>query len=169
MNVTIYNKPTGHKQLPSEQLSHYQWSNENVDRASATPVTPRTNGRRTRQCFLTYTNLSRVLLPRLSMSNLSLFWQLPPAVDTVGMAVSTLGVVLRFIDDTDDAGESFVLTTDVMLVQLPVAPRVSLALAIDDAEDSIRQRQKLKIQCFLNIWYDFFFKYPQIDSGESTN
>ena len=78
------------------------------------------------------------------MSNLSLFCELVPGVDTVGMAVSTLGVVLRFIDDTDDAGESFVLTTDVMLVQLPVAPRVSLALAIDDAEDSIWQRQNSK-------------------------
>jgi len=83
------------------------------------------------------------------MSNLSLFCELPPGVDTVGMAVSTLGVVLRFIDDTDDAGESFVLTTDVMLVQLPVAPRESLALAIDDAEDSIRNvKNSTTTKCF---------------------
>ena len=52
---------------------------------------------------------------------------LPPGVEMVGVAVSTLGVVVRFIDDTDEAGDIF-LVTEVMLPQLPVAPRDAASL-----------------------------------------
>ena len=45
----------------------------------------------------------------------------------VGVAVSTLGVVVRFIDDTDEAGDIFEVT-EAMLPQLPVAPRDAASL-----------------------------------------
>ena len=64
----------------------------------------------------------------------------------VGVAVSTLGVVVRFMDDTDDAGETFVVT-DVVFTQLLVAPRTeeSLGPAIDDAKGNIHE--KVKVLC----------------------